>query len=177
MTDDAQPEQPTKAVAYGVNWRRVLVYGMLPGLALILAMTAGLMKWRDSSVRNFDIFSAESVQAARDSTVALLSYRPATVERDIASARDLTTGAFRDSYVKLTDEVVIPGAKEKQIATTATIPAASPVSARENHAVVLLFVNQTVTIGNGAPAESASSVRVTLDKVDDRWLVSGFDPV
>ena len=72
---------------------------------------------------------------------------------------------------------MIPGAKEKQIATAATIPAASPVSATENHAVVLLFVDQTVTMGNSAPVESVSSVRVTLDKVGNRWLVSGFDAV
>lgn len=175
MTEEPQAESET--VGHVVNWRRVLVYGVLPGLALILAMTAGLMKWQDSSVRDSELSAAESVQAARDSTVALLSYQPATVERDLAAATGLTTGAFRDSYVELTNEVVIPGAKEQQIATTATIPAASPVSADENHAVVLLFVNQTVTMGNGAPAESASSVRVTLDKVDERWLISGFDPV
>jgi hypothetical protein len=50
-------------------------------------------------------------------------------------------------------------------------------SATENHAVVLLFVNQAVTVGQDAPTNTASSVRVTLDKVDDRWLISGFDPV
>jgi Mce-associated membrane protein len=43
--------------------------------------------------------------------------------------------------------------------------------------VVLAFVDQTTTIGNDAPTDTASSVRVTLDKVDSRWLISGFDPV
>jgi Mce-associated membrane protein len=43
--------------------------------------------------------------------------------------------------------------------------------------VVLLFVNQTVVVGQGAPTDSASSVRVTLDKIGDRWLISKFDPV
>jgi Mce-associated membrane protein len=43
--------------------------------------------------------------------------------------------------------------------------------------VVLLFVDQTVTVGQGAPTNTASSVRVTLDKVDGRWLISQFDPV
>jgi Mce-associated membrane protein len=40
-----------------------------------------------------------------------------------------------------------------------------------------VFVNQAVTVDGGAPSGTASSVRVTLDKVDDRWLVSAFDPV
>jgi hypothetical protein len=45
------------------------------------------------------------------------------------------------------------------------------------HAEVLLFVNQTITVGGDAPSNTASTVRVTLDKIDDRWLVSQFDPV
>jgi Mce-associated membrane protein len=38
-------------------------------------------------------------------------------------------------------------------------------------------VNQTVIIGQDAPTNTASSVRVTLDKVGGRWLISQFDPV
>jgi Mce-associated membrane protein len=38
-------------------------------------------------------------------------------------------------------------------------------------------VDQTVTIGKDAPTNTASNVRVTLDKVDSRWLISQFDPV
>jgi Mce-associated membrane protein len=51
------------------------------------------------------------------------------------------------------------------------------VSASGAHAVVLLFVNQTTTVGTGTPTSTASSVRVTLDRADDRWLISQFDPV
>jgi Mce-associated membrane protein len=170
-------DEVAETVARGFNWPRVLVYGVLPGVALTLGMTAGFMKWQDSSVRDSDVAAVESLQTAKDSTVALLSYKPDTVERDLAAARDRTTGEFRDSYTQLTDDVVIPGSKEKQIAAVATIPAASSVSANPNHAVALVFVNQTVTMGKDKPTESASSVRVTLDKVGDRWLVSGFDPV
>ena len=45
--------------------------------------------------------------------------------------------------------MVIPGAKEKQISAVATVPAAASVSAEPNHAVVLVFVNQTVVVGTG----------------------------
>jgi Mce-associated membrane protein len=166
-----------ETVERAINWRRVLVYGVLPGLALILAMTAGFTKWQDSSARDSDFAAVESVQAAKDSTVALLSYKPDTVERDLTAARDRTIGAFRDSYTDLTEKVVIPGSKQKQIATTVTIPAATSVSADPNHAVVLVFVNQAVTMGKDNPTNSESSIRVTMDKVGDRWLVSGFDAV
>jgi Mce-associated membrane protein len=175
VTDDDRkvPKRSTRSV----DWRRVLIYGVLPGLALILALTAGFFKWQYSSVRDSEAAATESLQAAKDSTVALLSYQPASVDQELAAARDRTTGDFRDAYTQLTNEVVIPGAKQKQIATAATIPAAVSVSADANHAVALVFVSQTVTIGKDKPSASMSSVRVTLDKIGDRWLVSGFDPV
>jgi Mce-associated membrane protein len=34
-----------------------------------------------------------------------------------------------------------------------------------------------VVVGADAPTDTASSVRVTLEKTGDRWLISGFDPV
>ena len=117
------------------------------------------------------------MQAAKDSTVALLSYKPDTVEQQLTAARDRLTGQFREQYTDLTTNVVIPGAKQKQISAVASVPAAASVSANPGRAVVLLFVNQTVTVGTGVPADTASSVRITLDKVGDRWLISKFEPV
>jgi len=177
FVDDVEEQDTPESVARAVNWWRVLVYGVLPGLALILAMVAGFLKWQDSSVRNAERAAAESLQVAKDSTVALLSYKPDTVEHDLGAARDRLTGTFRDSYTGLTNDVVIPGAKQKQISVAVTIPAAASVSADANHAVALVYVNQTVTMGKDAPTESVSSVRVTMDKIGDRWLVSGFEPV
>jgi Mce-associated membrane protein len=173
--DERTSEGP--AVVHGVRWGRVVTYGVLPALALLLAMAAGYLKWLNSSVRDSQEARIESVRAATDSTVALLSYKPDTVDKDLGGARNRLTGSFKDTYTSLTHDVVIPGTKQKHISAAATVPAAASVSATANHAVVLVFVNQTVIIGNDAPTDSASSVRVTLDKIGDRWLISGFDPV
>ena len=93
------------------------------------------------------------------------------------TAYDKLTGPFRDSYTQLTHEVVIPSARQQHISAVATVPGAASVSASENQAVVLVFVDQTVTVAGGAPSNTASTVKVTLDKIGDQWLVSGFDPV
>jgi Mce-associated membrane protein len=154
-----------------------VAYGIVPGVALMLALGGGYLKWQDNSVRDASTARVESLQAAKDSTVALLSYRADSADKDLMAARDRLTGSFRDSYTSLTNDVVIPGAKQKQISAAATIPAAAPVSASQNHAVVLVFVNQTVTVGTDAPTDTASSVKVTLDKIGGRWLISAFDPV
>jgi Mce-associated membrane protein len=160
-----------------IRWSRMIAYGVLPGLALLLALAAGFLKWQDSSVRDANVFREQSVRAATDSTIALLSYRPDTVQKDLEAAQGRLTGTFLDSYKSLIHDVVIPGAKEKQISAVATVPAAASTSATGNHAVVLLFVDQTVIVGKDAPTNTASSVRVTLDKVEGRWLISQFDPV
>jgi Mce-associated membrane protein len=172
-SESAEPAKPERRI----QWARVFAFGVLPAVALLLALAAGYLKWIDNSVRNSDVARDESVQAAKDSTTALLSYKPDTVEQQLGAARDLLTGDFRDSYTSLTNDVVIPGAKQKQIAAVATVPAVASVSANPNHAVVLVFVNQTVIVGQDAPTDTASSVRVTLDKIGDRWLISKFDPV
>jgi Mce-associated membrane protein len=171
--DSAELDKPKRRI----QWARVFAFGVLPAVALLLAMGAGYLKWMDNSVRSSETARIESMQAAKDSTIALLSYKPDTVEQQLGAARDLLTGDFRDSYTSLTNDVVIPGAKQKQISAVATVPAVASVAAKPNQAVVLVFVNQTVIVGQDAPTDTASSVRVTLDKVGDRWLIAKFDPV
>jgi Mce-associated membrane protein len=161
----------------GGKWKPVLTFGVAPALALLLTVAAGYLKWTDSSVRDSDAAAIESVQSATAGTIKMLSYEPQTVERDLGAARAGLTGPFRESYTQLTNDVVIPGSRQKNISAVATVPAASSVSASENHAVTLLFVNQTITVGNDAPSSTASAVKVTLDKVAGRWLISDLTPV
>jgi Mce-associated membrane protein len=170
-----------------IEWSRVVAYGLLPGLALLLALAAGFSRW-EYGTSDYGALppvaseqnpspATESMNAAKDSTIKMLSYQPDTVEKELNSARDLLTGEFRDSYTSLINDVVIPGAKQKQISAAASVPAAASVSADSRHAVVMVFVNQTVVVGQDPPSDTASSVRVTLEKVGDRWLISEFEPV
>ncbi len=172
-----EPEAASDTPKRRIQWSRLVAFVLLPALALALALGAGYLKWRDNSVRNSETAARTSVQAARDITIALLSYTPDQVEQQLGDARNLLTGEFRDSYTSLTNDVVIPGAREKQISAVASVPAAASVSATATEAVVLVFVNQTVIVGQDAPTDTASSVRVTLEKVGDSWLISKFDPV
>ena len=175
--DGSDHDEQLTGSARRVRWSGAIVYVVLPALALLLASAAGFLKWQDGSARDAATARTESVRAATDSTIALLSYKPDTVEKDLDAARGRLTGTFLSAYTSLTHDVVIPGAKQKQISAVATVPAAASTSATGNRAVVLLFVNQTVIIGQDAPTNTASSVRVTLDKVGGRWLISQFDPV
>lgn len=171
---EARPEP--KSAKRHIAWSRVFAYGILPALALALTLGAGYLKWAAGAAGHLAQARTESVQAARDDTVALLTYHADTVDKDLAAARERLTGEFKDAYGELTRQVVVPGAKEKHISSVAKANAAASVSATENHAVALVYVDQTVTIGAGAPTDTQPVVRVTLDKVDGRWLVSRFEP-
>jgi Mce-associated membrane protein len=180
-SDDTEPEDAEDveppARRRRIKWSRVLAFGVLPVLVLVIAAAAGYLKWQDALLRGSGVAGIESVAAAKDSTVALLSYQPDTVDKDLGAAPDRLTGAFKDSYKQLIHDVVIPGAKKQHISAVATVPAAASVSATPQHAVVLVYVDQMVTVGNDAPTETASTVRVTLNKTGARWLISSFDPI
>jgi Mce-associated membrane protein len=158
------------------SWTRLLVVA-LPALALIIALGVGYLKWLDGAARESLAAAEASVRAASESTIAILSYKPETVDRDLKAAAERLTAGFRQQYTQLVNDVVAPGAKQQHITAVATVPAAASVSATGKHAVVLVFVDQTTTIGNDAPTQTTSSVRVSLENVDGRWLISQFDPV
>ncbi|WP_292990248.1 hypothetical protein [Mycobacterium sp.] len=158
------------------DWTRLLTV-LLPALAVLIGAGAGYLTWLDHAAREARLALEQSVQAASESTIAILSYKPETVDQELKAAADRLAEPFRQQYTQLVSDVVAPGAKQQHITAVATVPSAASVSATGKHAVVLVFVDQTTTIGNDAPTQSTSSVRVTLDKVHGRWLISQFDPV
>jgi Mce-associated membrane protein len=149
----------------------------LAAVALILALGVGYLKWLDGTARESRAAAEQSIRTASDSTIAILSYQPETVDQQLKAAADRLAEPFRQQYTQLVNDVVAPGAKQQHISAVATVPAAASVWATGKHAVVLVFVDQTTTIGTDAPTQSTSSVRVSLDKIDGRWLISQFDPV
>jgi Mce-associated membrane protein len=169
--DDAPDKQGAR-----FSWGRLLV-AALPALALILALGVGYLKWLDGSARESRAAAEQSTRAASDSTIAILSYKPETVDQELKAAADRLAEPFRQQYTQLVNDVVAPGAKQQHISAVATVPAAASVWATGKQAVVLVFVDQTTTIGTDAPTQSTSSVRVSLAKVDGRWLITQFDPV
>jgi hypothetical protein len=103
------------------SWSWMVAFGVLPVLALALAVVAGVLSWQEANARADDAAANEPVQAARDGTVALLSYSAEHVENLLHSA--------------------------------------------------------SVVVGRDAPSSTASSIKVSLDRGDNRWLISGLDPI
>ena len=110
--------------------------------------------------------------------MALLSYAPETLDKDLATAKSHLTGEFLKYYSDFTDKIVAPAAKQKGVKTEATVARAAVSEMQPDHAVVLVFVNQVTTSKDRPdPALATSSVLVTMVNQDGRWLISEFNPV
>jgi Mce-associated membrane protein len=176
LTDDDASDAGRRSPKW-LRTKRIVVFAVMPVLALILAMGSGYLKWQVDSAREDQTAGVQAVQAATENTIAILSYQPDNAAKQLTAARDRLAEPFKDQYTKLITDVVIPGSEQKKISAIATVPAAASMSATANRAVVLVFIDQSIVIGADAPTTTSSTVRVTLDKDGDRWLISQFDPV
>ena len=162
--------------------RRALWWTMTAMLALAVAATTTFGAWqliRANQPTPADSALARQVvlDVAKSSTAKLLSYTPQNVDSELSNAAKLTTGAFRDSYTRLTHETVIPGAREKHITAAAEVPAVAVESLTASTATLIVFINQTVTVGSEKATDTASSVRMRLEEVNGSWLIAAFDPL
>jgi Mce-associated membrane protein len=152
-------------------------------LALALLGTGLLAGWLYFSQYRPDeqtdgAVAQSAVNAARDGTVALLSYKPDTLNQDFAAARSHLTGDFLNYYDKFTKDVVTPAAQTKGVTTTAQVVGAAASELNPDKAVVLVFINQATTSKERPdPAMASSSANVSLAKVHGEWLISKFDPL
>lgn len=158
------------------NWLPLTIVFLFVGAAVL---TAGLYRYQYLPDQQTDASVAhQAVEAASNGAVALLSYAPGSLDRDFAAAKAHLTGDFLSYYNQFTDQIVAPAAKQKGVRTTARVVKAGVVELHRDRAVVLVFVNQTATsIAQPEQRVTASSVKVTLTKVNGSWLISKFDPV
>ncbi|MEV0947654.1 h domain protein [Rhodococcus sp. NPDC049939] len=175
--------RPTEPVAVG-GWAKFAGNNQMAlkiaAVVVVVALAAavGLLsfnRWQDGLTQQA---RTDAVEAARDQAVAMLAYDFTDVDNQLASAADGLTGEFRDEYTKLVQETIAPGAKEKQLTVQVSVQAAAPVSTTPTEAVVLLYLNQITTSAEAPEARtSGSRVRMSLEKVGDRWLVDQLTPV
>jgi Mce-associated membrane protein len=174
---DHLPDEAVASPPVGNCLRLVIAFAILPTLMVILGGGAGYLVWGAVSAHFMQQASVDSIRAATDGTVALLTYGPDTAAKDLGAARELLTGKFKDSYTMFTRQQVIPDAQTRHVSSVVTVPATAIVRATFDHAVVMVVVNQTFLHDSDPPTSTASDVRVTLDKVGRRWLISDFTPV
>jgi Mce-associated membrane protein len=185
--DDAATETETQAEPPASIVRR-LARGARAQLGVILlaaalVASAGVAAWlyfeqyRPDEATN-PAAATVALDAAKNGTVALLSYSPESLDKDFAAAKSHLTGDFLSYYTQFTEQIVTPAAKQKSVKTTAAVVRAAVSELHPDSAVVLVFINQnTVSKENPDGSFAASAVKVGLKKINDTWLIGSFDPV
>jgi Mce-associated membrane protein len=157
-------------------WRPILAASLVTA---VIGVAAGVFFFQyrpDQQIS--DAAAHQAVQAASDGAVAVVSYSYANLDRDFAKAKSHSTGEFLAYYTKFSQQYVAPAARRGNITATATVLRAALSELHPDSAVVLVFLNQT-TVGKEKrePLITASSVSVTLAKVNGSWLIAKLDPL
>jgi Mce-associated membrane protein len=120
----------------------------------------------------------DALQAARQHVPEVLSYSFDTLDKDLDTASQATTGSFSGELSDLQRTVIRPSATTDKISTKTTVSDAGVVRADEQEVVVLAFINQlTTSQKQTTPRIDGARVRVTMAHVGDGWLLSRLDPL
>lgn len=149
------------------------VLAVLVLLVLAASVAVVFLKLENNRLDAVDQARRDALAAAQSHAEELLSYDYRTIEDHVDRAASDATGNFREEYVKTFESALIEQAKNQEAVVKARVRAASVVEAQPERAVVLLFVNQATTNKEADDTKvDQPRVRMTLDKVGDRWLVS-----
>lgn len=180
---EATDEKPAEPGAVRRSWRAVRRHlgVILVTVALVASAGAavGIYFTLYRPTQQTDAAATNTVlEAAKNGTVAMLSYSPDTLDEDFAAAKSNLTGDFLSYYDQFTSQIVRPAATQKNVKTSAAVVRAAVAEMHPDSAEVLVFVNQVTTSKeNPDGAFAASSVKVGMQKIDGRWLIAQFDPI
>ncbi len=178
---DGKAKRRARGAGRAKRWMQGRVLGVVLALLLVAsaALAGSLLYLQYRPDRATDSSAAKAATAAAsDGTVAILSYTPDTLDRDLTAAKSHLTGDFLSYYTKFTEQIVAPAAKQKAVKANAVVVRAAVSELHPSTAVVLVFVNQsTMSADRPEPTLTSSSVLVSLTKADGRWLISSFNPV
>lgn len=142
---------------------------------VIAVLAAGVIvsQWQLSDQRNLTSARDSATAAARAYAVDVASYDYRHLNRDFAAVEQESTPAFRKTFVQSSASLAKVLGQYKAVAK-GTVVASGVTSVTTSKAVVVLFVNQTVT--NTAQTSGStpdnSRIQMTLVRPGSKWLIS-----
>ncbi|WP_280200775.1 hypothetical protein [Nocardia cyriacigeorgica] len=148
-----------------------LLAGTLVAAAVVTAFGA-------SKAQRTDRAGDEARDFATETVSQILSYDHRNVEQHFASVLDSLGGEFRPQFEEVSRQVIVPSAQQRQVVTNAEVVGSSVIDARPDQAELLLFVNQSTTSAEQPNTKlDGSRVRVTVERIDGRWLITELKPI
>lgn len=163
--DDSQPDT-RKA-------RRIKATRCAAAITLAVALSgAGYEGWLLFQHHQKDVAAEQALAAAKKYILTLTSVDTNAIDKNFTDVLDGSTGEFKDMYTKSSAQLRQTLIDNKAAAHGSVVDAAVQ-SATEDKVDVVLFVDQSVSNGSApAPQVDRSRVKMTMEKVDGRWLAS-----
>lgn len=152
------------------------VWLRLGGVAAGLVVAAVLLWWAvvEAATARESADAREELRAvAPERVAALFSADAATWSADRARAREQVTDEFA-----ITGGLAQPSAPPPGVRSIGWEPVITgEVEVRDDRGEVLMVVAVTTVASSGETGETRETVLVDLTRIDDRWLISGVDPL
>ena len=155
--------------------RRGYLFPALIGALLALLLGAGFLGWKVWQQHQLNQASEEAQRTAVAYAQVLTSVDSNNVDENFKEVLDGATGEFKDMYSKSSVELRQLLIENKATAHGVVVESAVQ-SATKDKAVVLLFVDQSVSNTKlPDPRIDRSRMKMTLEKVDGRWRASKIE--
>lgn len=144
-------------------------------LVVVLAGAAGYAGQQRLHQHQKEVAAAQALDAARKYAIKLSNIDSNAIDQTLADILDGSTGEFKVLYTKSASQLR-QLLVDNQAVTRGHVVESAVKSAEPNKVQVLLFVDQSVTnVASPKPKIDRSRLRMTMEKVDGRWLVSRIE--
>jgi Mce-associated membrane protein len=148
---------------------RIVVVGLI---IAVLAVGLAISQWQLSDQRSLNRARSSAVAAAKTYAIEVASYDYQHLKSDFGAVETHSTPSFRKTF-KSSSNALTKVLGQYHATAKATIIAVGVDSITSSRAVVLLFVNQTVTntAQKSGPTKDNSRIKMTLDRSGSTWLI------
>ncbi|MCH9728496.1 MAG: Mce protein [Actinomycetia bacterium] len=154
------------------RWKRHARIGLVAAVYLGAFGLAGFLGWKLWEQHTLNKAVQDAQQTAVNYAQVLTSIDSNTLDQNFSEVLNGATGEFKDMYSR--DSMQLRQLLIDNKATAQGVVVDSAIqSESKNKVVVLLLVDQTVSNTARPDARSDSSrMKITMEKVDNRWLAS-----
>ncbi|ABL05902.1 DUF3329 domain-containing protein [Mycobacterium ulcerans] len=161
-----------KAARPNRSWARYLRRGAMPLLLAGALALSAFLDWQQWQQHQVKLAGQQAQQAAIAYAQVLTSIDSNNVDQNFRQVLDGATGEFKDMYTQSSVQLRQLLIDNKASAHGVVVDSAV-ASETVNKVVVLIFVDQTVTnMAVPDPRIDRSRIKMTMEKVDGRWLAS-----
>jgi Mce-associated membrane protein len=153
--------------------RRTPIRWLAAATVVAVLAVAGYGGWLLFERHQRDVAAQQALAAAEKFVVMLTTVDSNAIDKHVADVLDGSTGEFNDQYAKSTSGQHRQAIVDSKVTTHGRVVESAVKFATPNRVQVVLMVDQSVSsLATPEPQLDRSRIKMTMQKVDGRWLVS-----